>query len=71
MTQRHAAPLRVVGLLSLAQVAFSLTGCASDGANADCPTMPVTNDPLDPELAAWREEAEAKGCVTPRGEPIE
>jgi hypothetical protein len=33
--------------------------------------MPVTNDPLDPELAAWREEAEAKGCVTPRGEPIE
>jgi hypothetical protein len=47
-----------------------LLGCAVEGANADCPPMPITSDPFDPELAAWREQAEAKGCVTPRGESI-
>jgi|GEM_PF-6698164 len=57
--------------LSLAGCAFlSVAGCAVDGANADCPPMPITDDPFDPKLASWREAAEEKGCVTPRGEAL-
>jgi hypothetical protein len=62
----RALRFSLVPLLALGSV-----GCAAEGVYADCPDMPVTEDPLDPELAEWREEAEAQGCVTPRGEPLE
>jgi hypothetical protein len=66
---RHT--LGLGGLCVLAQLGWSVTGCATEGVEADCPEMPVTDDPFDPKLAEWRNEAEEMGCVTPRGEPFE
>jgi hypothetical protein len=71
MIHRRIVSLPSTRLLWLSLVVSGSLGCAAEGADADCPEMPVTDDPFDPELVEWREEAEARGCVAPRGKPIE
>lgn len=63
--------LRLLCVLALAPLGWGLTACAAEGVEADCPEMPVTDDPFDPELAEWRKNAEEMGCVTPHGGPIQ
>lgn len=60
--------IRGARLLSATLGLACLTGCVGEGATPDCPEMPITDDPFDPALDEWREEAEEAGCLTPLGE---
>ncbi len=67
----HPAPcLKSTLRLPLVVMSLMLVSCVEDGFSPDCPSSEAyTDEDGEFDFAAWRDAAEAAGCVTPIGGP--